>query len=150
MYAQNWFNVLFSMGFWRFHAVSANRILWLYSGFFWYHRIVVVHLHDSVGAFWAIKYHSLFFCRKCYDWQTVEGLQLVMHQVVSHYQKILVYILWEIMLKCVRNVTGMASWCRLVTCKAFFIVCDGHLCLHFTVKYDHLHCIVTSSSILCN
>ena len=37
------------------HAVSANRILWVYVGFWWYHGILVVHLQDSVGAFWAIK-----------------------------------------------------------------------------------------------
>ena len=35
------------------HAVSANRILWVYAGFWWYHGILVVHLQDSVGAFGA-------------------------------------------------------------------------------------------------
>ena len=35
------------------HAVSANRILWVYVGFWWYHGILVVHLQDSVGAFGA-------------------------------------------------------------------------------------------------
>ena len=35
------------------HAVSANRILWVYAGFSWYHGILVVHLQDSVGAFGA-------------------------------------------------------------------------------------------------
>ena len=37
------------------HAVSGNRIMWVYAGFWWYHGILVVHLQDSVGAFWAIK-----------------------------------------------------------------------------------------------
>ena len=37
----------------RTHAVSANRILWVYAGFWWYHGILVVHLRDSVGAFGA-------------------------------------------------------------------------------------------------
>ena len=35
------------------HAVSANRILWVYAGFWWYHGILVVHLQDSVGALGA-------------------------------------------------------------------------------------------------
>ena len=35
------------------HAVSANRILWVYAGFWWYHGILLVHLQDSVGAFGA-------------------------------------------------------------------------------------------------
>ena len=35
------------------HVVSANRILWVYAGFWWYHGILVVHLQDSVGAFRA-------------------------------------------------------------------------------------------------
>ena len=35
------------------HAVSANRILCVYNGFWWYHGILVVHLQDSVGAFGA-------------------------------------------------------------------------------------------------
>ena len=35
------------------HAVSANRILWVCAGFWWYHGILVVHLQDSVGAFGA-------------------------------------------------------------------------------------------------
>ena len=35
------------------HAVSANRIMWVYAGFWWYHGILVVHLQDSVGAFGA-------------------------------------------------------------------------------------------------
>ena len=39
----------------QMHAVSANRILWVYAGFWWYHGILVVHLQDSGGAFWAIK-----------------------------------------------------------------------------------------------
>ena len=38
-----------------YHAVSGNRILWVHAGFWWYHGILVVHLQDSVGAFWAIK-----------------------------------------------------------------------------------------------
>ena len=38
---------------WKLHAVSANRILWVYAGFWWYHGILVVHLQDSVGAFGA-------------------------------------------------------------------------------------------------
>ena len=33
------------------HAVSANRILWVNAGFWWYHGILVVHLQDSGGAF---------------------------------------------------------------------------------------------------
>ena len=37
----------------QYHAVSANRILWVYAGFWWYHGILVVHLQDSVGAFGA-------------------------------------------------------------------------------------------------
>ena len=37
----------------HFHAVSANRILWVYAGFWWYHGILMVHLQDSVGAFGA-------------------------------------------------------------------------------------------------
>ena len=37
------------------HAVSANRILWVYTEFWWYHGILVVQLQDSVGAFRAIK-----------------------------------------------------------------------------------------------
>ena len=36
-------------------AVSTNRILWVYTRFCWYHGILMVHLQDSVGAFWAIK-----------------------------------------------------------------------------------------------
>ena len=35
------------------HAVSANRILWVYAGFWWYHGILVLLLQDSVGAFGA-------------------------------------------------------------------------------------------------
>ena len=35
------------------HAISANRILWVYAGFWWYHGILVVHLQDSGGAFGA-------------------------------------------------------------------------------------------------
>ena len=33
------------------HTVSANRILWVYAGFWWYHGILVMHLQDSDGAF---------------------------------------------------------------------------------------------------
>ena len=35
------------------HAVSANRILWVYAGFWCYHGILLVHPQDSVGAFGA-------------------------------------------------------------------------------------------------
>ena len=41
-------------------VVSANRILWVYAGFWWYHGILVVHLQDSVGAFWAREGYSLY------------------------------------------------------------------------------------------
>ena len=36
---------------WHNHTLSVNRILWVYSGFWGYHGILVVHLQDSVGAF---------------------------------------------------------------------------------------------------
>ena len=39
----------------QIHAVSVNRILWVYSGFWWCHAILVVQLQDSGGAFWAIS-----------------------------------------------------------------------------------------------
>ena len=49
-----WFETLF-LPLWRHrnHAVSANRILWVHAGFWWYHGILLVHLQDSVGAFGA-------------------------------------------------------------------------------------------------
>ena len=46
------------------------------------------------GAFRGIKDRStsirVFFCGKCYGWQTIDGLHMVIHDVVSH---LLVYFM---------------------------------------------------------
>ena len=76
------------------HAVSANRILWVYAGFWWYHGILVVHLQDSVGAFWAIKYQDA----------SIRGLSVenVMTDGLSR-----VCIWWCIMLSLITKITGI-------------------------------------------
>ena len=53
------------------HTVSANRILWVYAGFWWYHGILVMHLQDSDGATtWsAISPQMHQFSNPC--WYTV-------------------------------------------------------------------------------
>ena len=59
LYALNWNCIS------HYHAVSANRILWVYAGFWWYHGILVVHLQDSVGAFgakWPTKHAPVWRC----------------------------------------------------------------------------------------
>ena len=76
------------------HAVSANRILWVYAGFWWYHGILVVHLQDSVGAFWAIKDQDT----------SIRGLSVenVMTDGLSR-----VCIWWCIMLSLITKITGI-------------------------------------------
>ena len=77
-----------------YHAVSANRILWVYAGFWWYHGILVVHLQDSVGAFWAIKDQDA----------SIRGLSVenVMTDGLSR-----VCIWWCIMLSLITKITGI-------------------------------------------
>ena len=76
------------------HAVSANRILWVYAGFWWYHGILVVHLQDSGGAFWAIKDQDT----------SIRGLSVenVMTDGLSR-----VCIWWCIMLSLITKITGI-------------------------------------------
>ena len=140
-----------------FHAVSANMIRRVYSGFWWYNGILVVHLQDSVGACWAttdrgINILGFFSVEKYYDWRAVEGLQLVMHTVISHYQKCWCVLSFcgRLMLKRVRSVTGMESWWRLVTYHSCFMLYNVYVWLHFTAKHYNLHCIVISPSLLWN
>ena len=78
----------------QLHAVSANRILWVYAGFWWYHGILVVHLQDSVGAFWAIKDQDA----------SIRGLSVenVMTDGLSR-----VCIWWCIMLSLITKITGI-------------------------------------------
>ena len=136
------------------HAVSANRILWVYAGFWWYHGILVVHLQDSVGAFWAIKDRGTSIIglsvKNYYDWRTIEGLQLVMHNAVYHYQKFGNIFCGRSMLKRVRNVTGMVPWRRLVVCYSCFMCYNAHVCLPFVAMCDNLHRTVISHSLLWN
>ena len=115
------------------------------TGFWWYiYRILLVHFERyQIGIL-----ISLFFCGKCHDWRTVDGLKLVMHNIVFHCQKCWSIFCGRSMLKHVRSVTGMASWWRLVTYYSCFMLWNVYLCLHFTSKRDHLHCIVITSSLL--
>ena len=59
------------------HAVSANRILWVYAGFWLYHGILMVHLQDSVGAFWAIKDRGTSICGLSVENVMTDGLSRV-------------------------------------------------------------------------
>ena len=95
-------------------------------------RILVVPRDSggaSTGFCWCIlsdkisKYlHSWSFCGKCYNWRIIEGLQLVMHGVVSHYQNYWHIFCGRSVLKRVRNVTGMVPWRRLVACYSCFML----------------------------
>ena len=76
------------------HAVSANRILWVYAGFWWYHGILVVHLQDSVGAFWAIKDQDTSIHGLSVDNVMTDGLSRVC-------------IWWCIMLSLITKITGI-------------------------------------------
>ena len=108
------------------HAVSANRILWVYAGFWWYHGILVVHLQDSVGAFWAIKDQDASIRGLSVENVMTDGLSrvmyLVMYNVVSHYQNYWYIFCGREVLKRVRNVTGMVPWRRLVAYYSYFIL----------------------------
>ena len=121
-------------------------------------RILVVPRDSggaSTGFCWCIlsdkrsRYnHSWSFCGKCYDWRTIEGLQLVMHNVDSHYQNYWYIFCGRSVLKRVRNVTGMVPWRRLVASYSCFILCNVYVCLHFAAMCDDLHRAVISSSLL--
>ena len=76
------------------HAVSANRILWVYAGFWWYHGILVVHLQDSVGAFWAIKDQDASIRGPSVENVMTDGLSRVC-------------IWWCIMLSLITKITGI-------------------------------------------
>ena len=92
------------------------------------------------------------FCGKCYDWRTIEGLQLVMHNVVYHYQKFGYRPIFcgRSMLKRVRNVTEMVPWRRLVACYSCFMLYNVYVCLHFAAMCDNLHRTVISHSLSWN
>ena len=90
------------------------------------------------------------FCGKCYNRQTIEGLQLVMHNVVSHYQKYWYIFCGRSMLKRVRNVMGMVPWRRLVACYSCFMLYNVYVCRHFAAMSDNLHRTVISRSLLWN
>ena len=66
----------------------------MYAGFWWYHGILVVHLQDSVGAFWAIKDQDT----------SIRGLSVenVMTDGLSR-----VCIWWCIMLSLITKITGI-------------------------------------------
>ena len=113
------------------HTASANRILCRYPGF-----------HGTTGFWWCICRilgGAFWSALKCSHWRTIEGLQLVMHNVVSHYQTCWYMSCGRSMLKRVRNVTGMVSWWRLVACFSCFTLYDVYMCLHFASKRDILY-----------
>ena len=101
-------------------------------------------LSDKRSRYW----HSLSFCGKCFGWRTIEGLQLVMHNVFSHYQNYWYIFCGRSELKRVRSVTGMVPWRRLVACYSCFILSYVYVCLHFAAMCDNLHCTVISPSLL--
>ena len=109
----------------------------------------------STGFCWCIltdkrtRYkHPWSFCGKCYDWGTIEGLQVMHNNVVSHYQNYWYIFCGRSVLKRVRNVTGMMPWRRLVASYYCFILCNVYVCLHFAAMCDNLHCTMISSSLL--
>ena len=111
----------------------------------------------STGFCWCIlsdkrwRYQHLWsFCGKCYNRRTIEGLQLVMHNVVSHYQKYWYIFCGRSMLKRVRNVMGMVPWRRLVACYSCFMLYNVYVCRHFAAMSDNLHRTVISRSLLWN
>ena len=90
------------------------------------------------------------FCGKCYDWWTIEGSQLVIHNVIYHYQKFGYIFCGRSMLKRVRNVTEMVPWRRLVAYYSCFMLYNVYVCLHFAAVCDNLHRTVISHSLLWN
>ena len=126
----------------------------MYAGFWWYHKILVVHLQDPVGAFWAIKDRGTSICGLSVENVMTDGLlrglQLVVHNVVYHYQKFGCIFWGRSILKRVRNVTGMVPWWRLVACYPCFTLFNVYVCVHFAAMCDNLHRTVISHSLLWN
>ena len=128
------------------HGVSANRILWVYAGFWWYHGILVAHLQDSVGAFWAIKDRGISI--RCISVENVmaDGLSRVCSwwcTIFFPLPKVLVYILRAISVKtcpqchgngALATTRGMLFLFYIILC-----VCVPSLCSHawqFTLHSD--------------
>ena len=49
----------------------------MYAGFWWYHGILMVHLQDSVGAFWVIKDRGTSICSLSVENVMTDGLSRV-------------------------------------------------------------------------
>ena len=126
-----------------YHAVSANGILWVHAGFWWYHGILVVHLQDSVGAFWAMKYRVTSICGLSVANVMTDGLSRVCSSwciMLFLIAKILEYILWEINVKTCPQCQGkMVPWRRLVACYSCFMSYNVYVCLLFAAMCDNLH-----------
>ena len=74
-------------------------------------------LSDKRSGHW----HALCLCGKYYNWRTIEGLQLVMVDVVSHYKNIGVYILWKFNVKTCPQCHG--SGVLVKACGILFLLC---------------------------
>ena len=109
-------------------SVGVRRIFW------WYHGILVVHLQDSVGAFWAIK--GRFTSIRGHFVENVMTDEL---STVCSWWCMMLFLIIKItgifsgksVLKRVCNVTGMVPWRRLVACYSCFILHNVYVCLHF-------------------
>ena len=112
---------------------------------------------ESTGFRWCILgdkgsrcWHSWPFCGKWYAWRTIEGLQLVMHTIVSHYENYWYIFCGKSMLKRVGNVKGIVPWRQLGACYSCFMLYNVYVCLHFATMCDNLHPTAISPCLLWN
>ena len=95
------------------HAVRANRIMWVYARFWWYHGILVVHLQDYMGAFgakWLTKW--LHNAKAPPHWGVLRwewgnnDVHLVTTFALCHVSKCFYFSTWVSLWKRVRKKSG--------------------------------------------